>query len=151
MGRERGNDGVDVFRKLARGGPWNEGVVVRGGLDVFLPNEAADCAKLEGMVNAREVLGWGFEVDAGFRNGAEIDKVIKRKTRAGRALSHIVIPLKAERMFSSEVEERNVVVSIVRGQESMADPCVFGCGDGKGWTREGSTPSRLARNRAKSK
>ena len=40
------DDGIDVFRKLARGGTRNMSVVVRGGLNGFLADEAARSAEL---------------------------------------------------------------------------------------------------------
>ena len=145
------DDGIDVFRKLAGGGTRDMRVVVRGGLNVFLADEAAGTAEFEGVVDAWEVLYRGSEVDAGFRNGPEIDEVFKYGTGTCRAAGHGISLVNAERRFSSEVDGRKEVVSIVRAQERMVDPGVFGCGDGEGWTREGSASSRLARKRAASK
>ncbi len=145
------DDGIDVFRKLACRGTRDMSVVVRGRLNIFLAEEAARNAEFEGVVDAWEVLYLGSEVDAGFRNGPEIDEVFKCGTGTCWAVGHGISPVNAERRFSSEVDGRKEVVSIVRAQERMVDPGVFGCGDEQGWTREGSASSRLARKRATSK
>ena len=151
MGFQGGNDGIDVFWKLAGGGTRDMSVVVQGGLNCFLADEAARSAEFEGVVDAWEVLYWGSEVDAGFRNGPKIDEVFECGTGAGRAVGHGISPVNAERRFSREVDGRKEEVSIVRAQERIDDSGVFGCGDGEGWTRDGSASTRLARNRATSK
>jgi hypothetical protein len=55
MGLEGGDDGIEVFRKLACGGTRDMSVVVRGGLKVFLADEAARSAKFVGVVYAGKV------------------------------------------------------------------------------------------------
>ena len=44
------DDGLDVFRKLAGGGTRDMSVVVRGGINVFLADEAARSAEFVSVV-----------------------------------------------------------------------------------------------------
>ena len=118
-------------------------VVVRGGLNVFLADEAARSAEFEGVVDDWEVIYRGSEVDAGFRNGPEIDEVFKYGTGTCWARRHGMVA-KAEWRFSMAEEGRKSVLLIVRWHERMADPGVFGWGARMGVTKAGSRPCRRA-------
>ena len=50
MRLEGGDDGFDVFRKLACRGTRDMSVVVRGGLNIFLADEAARSAEFVSVV-----------------------------------------------------------------------------------------------------
>lgn len=102
------DDGIDVFGKLTGCGTRNMSVVVRGGLNVFLADEAARSAEFEGVVDAWEVLYRGSEVDAGFRNGPEIDEVFKYGTGACWARRHGMVAKAAWRFSMAEEGRKSV-------------------------------------------
>ncbi len=126
MGLQGGDDGVDVFRKLAGGGTRDMSVVVRGGLNIFLADEAAGGAEFEGVVDAWEVLYRGSEVDAGFRNAPEIDQRLESLTGAGGAVFHGISCRRAASRFSEALSGLKPVNSMVRVQDRIAEPGVLG-------------------------